>query len=123
MRTGDDLVITTILKGISAVTDTNVAIIIYDLYGVRLIDANLAIQGQATSFLPNEVKKIQFTLRDVLLKPGEYVLGLWCGIPNVNIDAIAEAIRFRIDDRLSAKKYSVTFDGVYQCNYDIDMES
>lgn len=122
MRTGDDLVVTTTLKGVNPVADSNVAIIIYDLYGVRIIDVNLAIQGQSASFLPDEIKKIQFTLREVLLKPGEYVLGLWCGIPNVNIDAIAEAIRFRVDERLSAKKYSVTFDGVYQCNYDIDMD-
>ncbi len=121
MRTGDDLVITTTLKGINTVKDTNVAIIIYDIYGGRIIDANLAIQGQSVSFAPGEIKNITFALRDVLLKPGEYVLGLWCGIPNTNIDAIAESIRFRVDERLSAKKFSITFDGVYQCNYDIQM--
>lgn len=123
MRTGDDLVITTQLIGVNKLADTNVAIIIYDIYGGRIIDANLAIQGQAMSFEAGDSKKVQFTLRNVLLKPGEYVLGLWCGIPNTNVDAIAEAIRFRVDERLSAQKYSVTFDGVYQCDYDIEMDS
>lgn len=122
IRTGDDLVVKTVLKGVNKVKDSNVAIIIYDLYGVRIIDANLAIQGQAASFLPDDLKTVTFTLHDVLLKPGEYVLGLWCGVPNTNIDAISEAIRFRVDERLSSKKYSITFDGFYQCNYDIEMD-
>lgn len=123
LRTGDDLVIRLTLDGIVPVKDTNVAVIIYDMYGARIIDANLAIKGEAASFAAGQTREIAFTLRDVLLKPGEYVLGVWCGVPNTNIDAIAEAIRFRVDERLSAMKYSVTFDGVYQCNFDINMDS
>lgn len=120
-RTGDDLTVRMHLQGIRSVADTNVAVIIYDIYGTRIIDANLAIVGESVSFAPGKDHSIDITLKDVLLKPGEYILGLWCGIPNTNIDAITEAIRFRIDEKLSSEKYSITFDGFYQCDFTINI--
>lgn len=122
LRTGDDLQVTLKMKGVRPVKDANVAVIIYDIYGTRIVDANLAILGEAASFSSGEHKTFRVTLNNLLLRPGDYVLGLFCGVPNTNIDAIVEAIGFRVEDRLSDKKYSITFDGVYQCNFTIAVE-
>jgi len=120
IRKGDDLVVDLWMKADQRVNDANVALIVFDMFGTRTIDANLAILGEAASFEAGEMKQIRFTLKDLLLKPGEYILGLWCGIPNTDVDGIDEAVRFRIDEPLGERKYSITFTGVYQCEFDVE---
>lgn len=120
LRTGDDGIIDVTLTAKNEVKDANIAIIIYDLMGTRIIDANLAIQGKAASFAAGETQSFRFVLEDLLLKPGEYMLGLWCGVPNTDIDGIGEALRFRVDEPLSQTKYAATFPGLYQCKFSVE---
>lgn len=122
LRTGDSLLITVDIEGVRSLQDANVAIIIYDLFGVRLIDANLAIKGDAISLTPGQKTTVIFELENLLLKPSEYALYLWCGIPNTDVDGISEAVRFRVDERIDTPKFSITFEGLYQCSFTAKIE-
>lgn len=118
LRTGDNLDIEVEMKCFQDIKDINVAVIIYDSLGVRLVDANLAIKGESLSLSKDETKKVQFKLRDLLLKPGDYVLGLWAGVPNLDVDVLSEAVRFSVEVPLSKKQYSIIFPGYYQCRFE-----
>lgn len=123
LRVGDDVSVYIQAKAFEAVKDLNICLIVYDIYGTRLIDANLAIHGDSVSFQKNEIKTIHFRLKDVLLKPGEYILGLWAGLPNIDVDYLHDAARIRIEAPLNSKQYSIIFPGFYQCRFEHEIHS
>lgn len=103
--------------------DANVAIIIYEQSGYRIIDANTLMKNSPLSLLKGQTATVTFTLKNVLCKPGEYLLGLWIGRTNIeDIDGMGYAKQFSIETNPYTSKSSYKFPGVYLCEYDHSIE-
>jgi hypothetical protein len=106
-----------------SIYDTNVALIIYERMGYRLIDANLALKNSCFSLLKGQKAKIIFILQNVLLQPGVYLLGLWIGRSNIeDIDGITYAKQFSIEIDPDTTEASHNFPGVYLCDFTYSVE-
>lgn len=117
IQTGDDVFITIELRAYQKIEDSNAAVIIYDAAGNRIIDVNTAIKGDFVSLNENESACVEFQLKNVLLKPGNYNVGLWLGRSNMEeTDSIPFASGFLIEDSFT-NKHTQIFPGVYQCDY------
>lgn len=117
--TGDNVLIKTSIKAFEELRDVIIAVIIYSIDGYRIIDVNTAIKGDQISFKENEEKNITFILKNMLLKPGEYLIGLWTGKPGEDIDGIKYALKFSVGIKSDRIKYTHIYPGVYQCDYAI----
>lgn len=123
MTTGKDMIISLTITAERSVQDANPSIIIYDSSGYRLIDANLLLSGQSITMSPGQVVEVTFRLHDVLLKPGEYLVGLWLGRASVeDIDGITYAVSFMVEPDLSQLQHSSIFPGVYQCEFSAEVQ-
>lgn len=119
LTTGADLVVKLNLVIHDDIQDANVAIVIYDSTGSRIIDANLLLSGIAISATKGETREVTFTLRNLLLRPDEYTLGVWIGRTNAeDIDGILHAVSFMVEPQLDFIQHSANFPGVYQCRFD-----
>nr|MDQ3820569.1 ABC transporter ATP-binding protein [Acidobacteriota bacterium] len=119
LQTGGELKVELDIIGVEEVKDANVALIIYDQSGYRLIDANLALKSTSLSVMPGQQAHVQFNLYDLLLKPGIYLLGLWIGRNKVNedIDGIASAISLTVEADTEAFESAESYPGTYQCRF------
>jgi lipopolysaccharide transport system ATP-binding protein len=118
IATGDDLTVRLHIAAIESVADQNVAIIIYDAMGYRLIDVNLALHNDFVTLRAGESADISFRLRDLLLRPGEYRLGLWMGRAGAeDTDAVSSAISFLVNPSYDDVMHSTVFPGPYQCRF------
>jgi lipopolysaccharide transport system ATP-binding protein len=103
----------------SKVTDANASIILYDMNGFRVIDANTAQKGEYVSMDAGQTAKIRFLVHDVLLKPGKYFVGLWIGRHNMEtIDHIEHAATFDVMESEETSKHSLIYPGVYLCRFE-----
>jgi lipopolysaccharide transport system ATP-binding protein len=119
---GDDLNVEAKIKAYEPVVEANVAIIIYDTNGYRIIDANSAIKNRFVSLSSGDEISVQFILKDVLLKPDKYFVGLWIGRQNMeDIDGITYARSFSVEIDAANTQHSQIFPGIYQCKYDIQI--
>ncbi len=111
---GDDIKIKLGIEALKGIEDIIVAVIIYSIDGYRLIDVNTALKGNYISLNSGENRNVEFTLNNVLLKPSEYLIGLWMGKTGEDIDGIQYASRFSIE--LNHEKNSNThiYPGSYQ---------
>ena len=117
LYTGQDLLVEVSIVGVADVTDLNVALIIYDHAGYRLIDSNTALKDSLLDLKAGEKAHVQFQLLDVLLKPGLYALGLWLGRKGEDVDGITYAATFSVEPDPEKIVYADTFPGVYQCEF------
>jgi hypothetical protein len=123
LRTGGDLGIDARIAAASEVSDANAALIIYDSSGYRLIDVNTALQGSFLNMKAGDEATVSFRLRNLLLKPGVYFLGLWLGRGSVeDIDGITYVATFTVEADPEAMIHTETFPGVYQCRYEQRIE-
>ena len=119
VETGGDLAIELQIASREDIEDANVAVIIYDVNSVRLLDVNTAIKGEFLSLQRGEQARVSFRLRDLLLKPGTYTLGLWLGRGGIEeIDSVKLAASFSVEAPHSELKHSEVFPGPYQCRFD-----
>ena len=117
IQSGEDINISLKIKAISKIEESNVAIIISDFMSNRIIDVNTAIKGDFINLNKDESILIEFKLKNVLLKPGTYNLGLWLGRSNIEeTDSIISAAYFTIEDQY-ASKHTEIFPGTYQCAF------
>jgi hypothetical protein len=101
-----------------AVDSANVGITIYDASGYRLVDANTAMQGRFVSMQPGDEATVSFSLDDVRLKPGTYLVGLWIGRGNVeDIDGILYAATLEVEPDPQQLEHSEQFPGSYLCAF------
>jgi lipopolysaccharide transport system ATP-binding protein len=121
LYTGQDLKIAVEIVAESRIEHANVAVIIYDQTGYRLIDANTALKGRFLDLEPGQHAHVEFQLHELLLKPGTYMLGLWLGRGHV-IDGITYATAFSVEADPQTIKHVETFPGIYQCRYSYTME-
>jgi lipopolysaccharide transport system ATP-binding protein len=110
------------IKAVKKVTEANVALIVYDASGYRIIDVNTALKNRFISLTPGEETEIRFQLLDVLLKPDRYLVGLWMGRPDIeDIDGITYAGSFSMEVDSRTTQHSQIFPGVYQCRYQLQI--
>jgi lipopolysaccharide transport system ATP-binding protein len=116
---GCDLEIETILECARSFSDCNLAIIFYDSNGYRIIDTNTGQKGQFISLRAGEKGRSRFFLREVLLKPGTYFVGLWLGRDGIEaVDYIEQAVTLDVVESEESSRHSVAYPGVYLCRFE-----
>ena len=116
---GCDLSIDIEVECISSFAPANLAIVICDSSGYRVVDTNTAQKGQFVSMRTGEVAKANFRLREVLLRPGKYLVGLWLGREAMEIiDYIEHATNFDVIEGEETSQHVIVFPGVYLCRFD-----
>jgi len=117
-KTGEDLHVNLVIHAQAKISNTNVALIIYDASGYRLVDANTALQASFLNLEPGQDAEVSFLLNNLLLKPGFYLIGLWLGVDDFEtIDGITYATSLSIEANPEMLTYARVFPGVYQCQY------
>lgn len=123
LRVGKDVEIEATILARARVTENNVAVVISDANGYRLIDANLALKNDYLSLNEGEEAFVRFTLRNVLLRPGDYRIGLWVGRRAIeDTDMVLDAATFSVEVDPRETKHFYIFDGPYQCEFTHSME-
>jgi lipopolysaccharide transport system ATP-binding protein len=120
--TGCDLEFEVRILALSDIVAATVALTIYDEPGNRLVDANTLIKGTSLSLKEGEESLVRFRLKNVRLKPGVYIVGLWLGIiNNCDIDGVRHATAFRMEARREDVLYTLPFPGFYACEFTSDI--
>lgn len=118
--TGKNIMIETTVEAHEEINEANLAIIIYDSNGYRLIDVNTALKGKFISIPAGKALMAKFILYNVLLKPSTYLVGLWVGKGGVEeYDHIEYAVPLNIVDAPSQTKHVEVFPGHYVCMFDV----
>jgi hypothetical protein len=88
LHTGQDLEVEVHIEGLTGFADANVALVIYDPIGYRLVDVNTALQGQVSqSRAPKSHGSVPPAPPSVEARA--YLAGLWLGQGSVeDIDGI-----------------------------------
>ena len=116
---GCDLSIETEVQCRSDISDCLVAVIFYDMNGARVLDTNTGQKGQYVSLSAGQKVRTRFLLRDVLLRPGKYFLGLWIGRQNLEaVDHIEHAATLEFTEIEANSKDGITYPGVYLCRFE-----
>lgn len=123
LRVGGDLEIELEIEARERITDTNASVVVSELTGYRVIDANLAIKDDFLSLSPGQRAIVRFTLRNLLLRPDTYRISVGLGKKNVeNIDIITDAATFVVEvDPRNIQHFQI-FPGVYQCEFTHSVE-
>jgi lipopolysaccharide transport system ATP-binding protein len=118
-ETGCDLIIETNIVARAELPESNVAVIIYDSTGYRLIDVNLNQRGEYLGMAAGEKACVRFLLRQLLLKPGTYFIGLWIGRGGIeNIDNVENAATLTVASHAETQVHSIVFPGPYLCRFE-----
>jgi lipopolysaccharide transport system ATP-binding protein len=97
----------------------NLALIIYDSNGYRLVDTNTAQKGEFLSMRSGQTATAKFLLRDVLLRPGHYLVGLWLGREGTGtVDHIEHARTLDFADGDETNGHAVLYPGKYLCRFE-----
>ena len=119
IETGCDLMIQTEIRAHTSLPESNVAVIIYDNSGYRLVDVNLNQHAEFLELRPGDTALVRFRLRQLLLKPGMYIVGLWIGRDVMEeIDAIECAATFLVAPNSDSQVQSTVFPGPYLCSFE-----
>jgi homopolymeric O-antigen transport system ATP-binding protein len=116
---GCDLKIRLEIESRADVPESNVAVIIYDVSGYRLIDVNTGQKGEFVSLDQGQKVQVNFHLRDLLLKPGKYYVGVWLGRDGMEeIDWVENAATFEVVEGHQTTKHVIVFPGPYLCRFE-----
>lgn len=117
-RPGCDVMIETTIHAIADFSGANVAVVVFDANGVRVIDVNTALHGDFLSLTAGQQAVARFRLHEVLLKPGRYSINLWLGRGGVeNMDHVEDAVAYHVEEDSMSIKHTETFPGIYQCRF------
>jgi lipopolysaccharide transport system ATP-binding protein len=117
-RTGCDLRVDLVCDAAEDVAHANVAVEIWDARGTRLIDVNTAMQGEFVSIPRGGMVAVQFHLRDVLLRQGEYLINLWIGRSGIeSMDHVEGAVRLTFHAPSDGVMHTEVFPGAYVCRF------
>jgi homopolymeric O-antigen transport system ATP-binding protein len=120
---GHDLWIDVAIEAQQSIRDANVAVILYAPTGERVIDVNLLQHGRQLNLAPFEAARVGFHLRDVLLKPDVYAIGLWLGRAHIeDIDHVVSACSVTVEANPGIDYGIRRFPGYYQCRYSENVE-
>ena len=119
-HTGCDLRITVDVETAVGLAECNVAVIIYDGNGYRLVDANSAIHGRFLSLPAGGRASVTFDLANVLLKPDTYLVGLWLGRAAIEaVDDVETAGTITMAAPPAGARHTEVFPGPYQCSFTV----
>lgn len=117
--TGGTLKISVNLVAKSACTVGSVAVVIYDRYGAKLINADTLSHGKSID-LHEGANTLQLTMKQLHLNPGMYTIGLWVADPPSEIhDYIPSAALFEIVET-ETENIRVRADGLIPVDFDIE---
>ena len=120
--TGCDLDIKLIIEASQDISNANVSLIIWDRSGYRLTNVNTWKKGRLLDLLAGDRACIRFRVRELLLLPGSYVIGLWIGHERVDaIDYIEQAASIDVVPNPADNKSPMEFSGPYLCRFDQDI--
>ena len=120
---GCNLEIRLTLEADEELNDVTVAVTFYDEYGLRLIDINNIIKGYSIDLVPGKLKKVIFLAKDLRLKPGIYVIGLWVGRLNeCDIDGVRYSTSFRMESKRIDTLFTNAFPGIYSCDFNVSSQ-
>jgi lipopolysaccharide transport system ATP-binding protein len=109
------------LECLRSFADCNLAVVFYDANGYRVIDTNTGQKGQFVSLNGGERGRACFLLREVLLKPGTYFVGLWLGRDGIEaLDYIEHAVTLEVIGSEETSRHPVIYPGVYLCRFEND---
>ncbi len=121
--TGCDIEIEVLIRAYQGISNANVAITIYDEQYNRLIDVNTLIKGYGLALKTKQKAKVTFLLKNVCLKPGIYMVGIWLGaFSSHEIDAVKYAASFEMGAKRENILYTNPFPGVYNCEFDYKVD-
>jgi lipopolysaccharide transport system ATP-binding protein len=116
---GCDLNITVQVECHSETVECNVALIVYDLGGYRIVDTNTGQKNKFLTLRPGQKARVQFVLHDLLLKPGKYLVGLWLGRNGIEVmDHIEHAATLDVMESEETSQHSVIYPGTYLCRFE-----
>ncbi len=85
----------------------------------RIIDTNTAQKNDFLSLDPGQTAQAKFLLREVLLRPGRYFVGLWLGRDTLEvIDDIDHATTVDFLESEETSRHSRIFPGTYLCRFE-----
>ena len=123
-KAGCDLEVIVGVEAIGNVQSLNVAVIIYDSVGYRVIDVNTALKECLLEMTAGGKREVRFVVRDLLLNVGTYFVGLWLGVGGVeHIDAIDFAASFEVVQDFGTHENLEFFPGTYVCRFDMEMNA
>lgn len=117
-QTGDNLLLELVLEAFDYIKDFIVTAVIYDKQGFKILEMNNRIKDVIITSFPGDVFSIKFNIFNLLLAPGDYLLGLWAGLPNEDMDAIEYVTILEIFKNNNLISSSYTFQGIYQAQFD-----
>jgi lipopolysaccharide transport system ATP-binding protein len=116
---GCDLSVEVVLRCFTRFAESNLAVIFYDSSGYRVIDTNTAQKNEFVSLNPGQTAGAKFLLREVLLRPGKYFVGLWLGRDSLEvIDDIEHAAAVDFVESEETNRHSRIFPGTYLCRFE-----
>jgi lipopolysaccharide transport system ATP-binding protein len=116
---GCDLSITVKLQCETSFAHANLALIFYDSNGYRVIDTNTAQKGEFVTLRAGQIGRATFHLREVLLRPGRYLVGLWLGREAMEIiDHIEHAATLDVVEGEESSQHVIVFPGLYLCRFE-----
>jgi len=117
-RVGHDLRIDVTIVAVEKIIEANVALVISEMSGSRVIDANIAMKDEFLTLEPGQQAHVRFILHRLLLRPDMYRLGLWIGRRSTeDIDLVPCAKVFAVEVNPERTNGSQIFPGVYQCEF------
>lgn len=117
-HTGDDLDVRISVRAEQKIADAVIAMIVYDMNGSRIIDVNTDLTGKYLTLDAGESAQVSFKLKNLLLKPGSYWIGLWMGTPNnADIDGVTYAAELKVQMDTNEVNSTVIYPGLYQCEF------
>jgi lipopolysaccharide transport system ATP-binding protein len=117
--TGCNLRIQVEIECFEDIVASNIAIIIYDNSGYRLIDVNTAQKDSFVSLKAGEKARVRFDIRELLLKPGRYFIGLFIGRDMLEeTDNIEQATAVDVIENVETTRHAIVFPGPYLCRFE-----
>jgi homopolymeric O-antigen transport system ATP-binding protein len=119
---GCDLRVSVDVECFSSFTDANLSLVFYDSGGYRVIDTNTAQKGEFLSMAGGRKVRATFILREVLLRPGSYMVRLWLGRDTLEvIDDVERAAVVDFMENEETSRHSRIFPGTYLCRFEHDV--
>jgi lipopolysaccharide transport system ATP-binding protein len=116
---GCDLQIDFEIECRSEVANANAALVFYDMNGYRVIDTNTGQKNKYVTMAAGQKAQARFLLRDVLLRPGKYFVGLWIGRHSMEtIDFVEHAVTLDVMEGEETSRHGITYPGVYLCRFE-----
>jgi len=119
-RAGCDWKVESTFRANQAVTQAVVDTFVFDPNGYRLIDMSTSKAGLSFDMAEGDVQRATFVLKNALLKPGTYSLGIWVGTIADTYDLIEPASSFTVLTYSEGQRHE-HYPGPYIARFSVDV--